>query len=486
MTMRPQTTSAAPIALIAFLLLLAAAGGLVIAKTGPGFSLGAALLLVVLFASFLNSELALHIILLSMLLSPEIVIGGVGGVSIGKPLVKGDLLVLRIEDLILVVVALAWIAKAAIFKELNLVRKTPLNTAIFTYVALLIVATLFGVLFGNVRPLQGFFFLLKYIEYFVVFFMTVNSIHEERQLRRLLATALATCAISSVIGILQIPSGGRVSAPFEGQYGEPNTFGGYLVLMLAIILGLALAAKTLPRQIGWYAFAGLIVLPLLFTLSRTSWLASIPMVLTLIIFSPRRLIIVIGVMAAIVFGSSFMPKSVIDRYNYTLNAKEDRGDYAIGGAKIDSSTSARFDSFRQGLTGWVKRPFFGYGVTGFAFMDAQFVRVLVEGGLFGLAAFIWLLYRIWRTARNVCRQVAGSRYEGLALGYLAGFAAMIMHCIGANTFIIVRIMEPFWFLTGIITLLPALVVSKIAAQSTPLISSAVGSGPREGITAIPL
>jgi O-antigen ligase len=485
MTTHSQTSSTAPIALIAFLLLLAAGGGLVIAKTGPGLSLGAALLLVVLFASFLNTELALHIILLSMLLSPEIVVGGVGGVSIGKPVVKGDLLVLRIEDLILGVVALAWIAKAAIFKDLGLVRKTPLNTPIFAYVALLIVATLFGVLFGNVRPLQGFFFLLKYIEYFVVFFMTVNSIHEERQLRRLLTTALATCAISSVIGILRIPSGERVSAPFEGQYGEPNTFGGYLVLMLAIILGLALAAKTLPRQIGWYAFAALIVIPLLFTLSRTSWLASIPMLLTLIFFSSRRMIIVIGVMLAVVFGSSFMPKSVIDRYNYTLNAKEDRGDYEIGGAKVDTSTSARFDSFRQGLAGWVKRPFFGYGVTGFAFMDAQFVRVLVEAGLFGLAAFIWLLYRTWRTARGVYQQLAGSRYEGLALGYLAGFAAMIMHCIGANTFIIVRIMEPFWFLTGIITLLPALVVSELAPQSAPLTSSAVGAGPRHGIAAIP-
>ena len=485
MTMRSQTSSTAPIALVVFLLLLAAGGGLLIAKTDPGLSLGVVFLLVVLFASFLNTELALHIILLSMLLSPEIVVGGVGGVSLGKPVVKGDLLVLRIEDLILGVVALAWIAKAAIFKDLGLVRKTPLNTPIFAYLAVLTVATLFGVLFGSVRPLRGFFFLLKYIEYFVVFFMTVNSVHEERQLLRLLATALATCAISSVIGILQIPSGDRVSAPFEGQYGEPNTFGGYLVLMLAIILGLALAAKTLPRQIGWYAFAALIALPLLFTLSRSSWLAAIPMLLTLIFFSPRRVIIIIGVLFSVVFGASFMPKSVIDRFNYTLNAKEDRGDYEIGGAKVDTSTSARFDSFRQGLAGFAKSPFLGYGVTGFTFMDAQFVRVLVEAGLFGFAAFIWLLYRTWRTARGVYQQLVGSKYEGLALGYLAGLAAMIMHSIGANTFIIVRIMEPFWFLTGIITLLPALVVSEPAPQPAPLTNSAVGSGPRHGIAAIP-
>jgi hypothetical protein len=33
---------------------------------------------------------------------------------------------------------------------------------------------------------------------------------------------------------------------------------------------------------------------------------------------------------------------------------------------------------------------------------------------------------------------------------------MITHAIGANTFIIVRIMEPFWFLTAMAVALPLL------------------------------
>ncbi|MBI4620325.1 MAG: hypothetical protein HY739_09220, partial [Desulfobacterales bacterium] len=35
-------------------------------------------------------------------------------------------------------------------------------------------------------------------------------------------------------------------------------------------------------------------------------------------------------------------------------------------------------------------------------------------------------------------------------------AAMLTHAIGANTFIIVRIMEPFWFLAAIVIMLPVL------------------------------
>lgn len=462
-----RDASTQPIPLALFVLLLAAGGGLLIAQTGPGLSVGASLLVVLLFLSFLHTELALHVVLLSMLLSPEIVVGGIAGVSIGKPDAKGDVLVVRIEDLILTTVCLAWLARAAIFKEVGLIRKTPLNAPILAYTVALIVATLTGTFMGNVRPLRGFFFTLKYVEYFVVYLMAVNYIRDDRQLRRLLGTALATCAVAAVMGIAQIPSGERVSAPFEGSYGEPNTFGGYLVFMLAVILGLALAARTIPARLRWFALAALVVVPLLYTLSRTSWLAAVPMLLTLALLSPRRLIVLAGLGVAIVLGSALFPQQVVDRYNYTFHAPEARGDFSVGGTRFDSSTSARLESWRHGFHGWLQRPLLGYGVTGFPFMDAQYVRVLVEGGLFGLAAFLWLLWRILRAAWTAYRETVGTRFEGLALGYIAGFMALVTHGIGANTFIIVRIMEPFWFLTGIVAVLPLLRRTGAAEPAAP-------------------
>jgi hypothetical protein len=46
--------------------------------------------------------------------------------------------------------------------------------------------------------------------------------------------------------------------------------------------------------------------------------------------------------------------------------------------------------------------------------------------------------------------------RGLSVGLIAGLVGLLVHAIGANTFIIVRIMEPFWFLAGIIVALPAM------------------------------
>jgi O-antigen ligase len=449
-----------PAPLIALILLLALGGGLVVAQTAPGLSVSIALLGTVLFASFLNTELALHIILLSMLLSPEIVVGGVGGISIGKPEVKGEALVLRMEDLVLATVAFAWFARTALFKELGLIRRTPLNPAIFAYVVSLTLATLIGVFVGGVRPIRGFFYTLKYLEFFVVYFMTVNYIHEERQMRRLLTTAFLTCAISALMGIAQIPSGERVSAPFEGKWGEPNTFGGYLVFMLALILGQFLSARTLPAALRWLAFSGLVSVPLLYTLSRSSWVAAVPMLLTLIALSPRRLILMIGLGSLVIVGPLAFPKQVVDRYNYTLHDQVDRSNYRIGGSRLDTSTAARLDSWRDGISDWSKRPLFGYGVTGYPLVDAQFVRVLVETGLVGLAAFLWLMWRLLHVAWTTHQRLRGTRFESLALGYLAGLVSLLVHAFGANTFIIVRIMEPFWFVAGIATMLPQLLPEK--------------------------
>jgi hypothetical protein len=71
-------------------------------------------------------------------------------------------------------------------------------------------------------------------------------------------------------------------------------------------------------------------------------------------------------------------------------------------------------------------------------------------------AFLNLLWRILRLAFDRLKESTGSYSKGLIVGYLSGFIALIFHSIGANTFIIVRIMEPFWLFTGIIVSLPEL------------------------------
>ena len=202
--------------------------------------------LMVVIIAFSSVELTLYLLILSTLLSPQLRWGGGTQAQLAAGLVSTTAsrgITLRLDDIILTLISLAWLFRMAIFKELGTVRRTPLNKPIAAYWLASVFATLVGFYAGRVG-MYGFFFVTKYLEYFVLFYVIVNHIHDEESIRRYIGVMLFTCFVVSLVGIAQIPGGGRVSAPFQGQEGEPNTFGGYLVLLFSVVLGIFLLPET--------------------------------------------------------------------------------------------------------------------------------------------------------------------------------------------------------------------------------------------------
>jgi O-antigen ligase len=399
---------------------------------------------------FIRTDFGLEILLLSMLLSPEVILGGKGGVAEQREVS------IRIDDFIILIIAFTWFAKNAVYKELGLVSKTPLNRPIAAYMGACALTTAWGMAFGHVGPLSGVFYLLKYLEYFFVYYITVNNVRTPNQARRLVVVALLTAAIVSVIGIGQIPSGQRVSAPFEGESGEPNTLGGYLVLMMAITAGLATETKRARVRLVGIGLVALMLIPFAYTLSRASYLAMIPATLLFVGVSSKRAFLVPTVVIGLLLVPYFAPKVVVERVQYTFKTQVGQPTVRLGQAGFDPSTSERLLSFKEAIGAWTTRPILGFGITGFRFMDAQYPRTLVETGVVGFLAFAWMIVSVFRLALGRYRSARDPYWRGLALGYLAGFVGLLFHAIGSNTFIIIRVMEPFWFFTGLLVLLPEL------------------------------
>lgn len=459
MSGRPLSLSGerASVALVPLILLVA--GGLLLSQMLSSarleYALAGAAAVVVFLIVFLRTEVGLYLVIASMLLSPEFTVGA-------SNLAEARAVVFRTEDFLLLVIAASWFAKTAVHKELGLVMKTPLNRPIVAYIAVNMLSTLAGYLLGTVGTTAGFFYVLKYVEYFVVYYMVVNNVADRAQARRLVLVALATAAIASLIGIAQIPSGERVSAPFEGEVGEPNTFGGYLLFMMALALGVALEVRALRVRFVMLGLVGLFLMPFAFTLSRASYLGLIPMIAVLAFMSSRRRLM-LGLLMLMIVASPVLvglaPAPVAKRVAYTFKPEKGQPTVHVGKVGLDPSTSARVISTQQALQGWVKNPqtiVLGYGVTGFTFMDAQYARVLVETGIIGLLAFLWLVARILGTGLASARALGNAEERGLAIGFVAGTVGLLVHALGSNTFIIVRIMEPFWLFAGIIVMLPML------------------------------
>jgi O-antigen ligase len=424
--------------------------------------IGAALFLFVL--AFVRTEFALYVMVFSMLLSPEIT------TSYGGLAERRDV-TLRTEDFVLIIIGFSWLAKTAVNKELGLVAKTPLNRPIVAYIGVSLMATLLGYLMGSVKTAAGYLYVVKYIEYFVVYFMVVNNLRDRAHARRLLAAAMITAAVVSVIGLTQIPSGERVSAPFEGEAGEPNTFGGYLLFMMAIAAGIALESTSLAVRARFAGLVGLMAVPLAFTLSRASYLGVLPAYAALLALTTRRrtlvaLLLIVAVCSPLLLLAA--PASVVNRVLYTFQPEANQPTVRLGKVGLDPSTSARILSLQQALSGWLERPILGFGVTGFGFMDAQYARVLVETGIVGFLAFLWLLWSVIRAGRGVHRRMVDPFDRGLAMGFIAGTFGLLAHAIGSNTFIVIRIMEPFWLCAGIVVMLPVLLREETAATPAPL------------------
>ena len=173
-----------------------------LAAAPPKSALVVGLGIAVFIITLANTQAALYILIFSMLLSPEFVVGETAGASLGRGVT------LRLDDLLLLIIGFGWLAKTAVHKELGLFRATPLNKPIFYYIAVCVFSTGWGMMFGRVVPKTGFFFVLKYIQYFVVYFMVVNNIRERKQVKVFVIALLVTCL---AVGLESSGSGPDVS-----------------------------------------------------------------------------------------------------------------------------------------------------------------------------------------------------------------------------------------------------------------------------------
>jgi hypothetical protein len=141
----------APSLTVAIILIGALLVGYLLTMTSATQSLVFILLLLVSVCTFIWPEAGLYVVIFSMLLSPEIIAGEIGGKA-----TLGRGITLRLEDFLLLFIGLSWLARTAVDKSTGLFRKTPLNQPIAFYILACLLATLWGKITGHI---QGIAFL---------------------------------------------------------------------------------------------------------------------------------------------------------------------------------------------------------------------------------------------------------------------------------------------------------------------------------------
>ena len=407
--------------------------------------------------TLINTNAAIVLLIVSMLLSPEIPLGALSERAV----------VIRAEDLLLGVIFFSWLAKLAINKQMGLLRSTPLNVPIGLFTLSCFLSTGLGLLRGTVQhPVGSGFYLLKYVEYFMLYFMVANVTHERRQVELFLKALLLTAACVCLYAYWQMAAYGihfRLTAPFEG-IPEPNTLAGYFLIMMAVCVSLAVYGPSASWQLASLGLVLLMLPPFLFTYSRGGYVAFIAAYLVICWTTRKHRLVLWSVLVlGILLATTLLPHTVYERMASTFDP---RGAVQVGHMRLAASPAQRILIWRYIFEQWKQHPLLGFGVTGVGFVDNQNALVLGEVGIIGMLFYVWVRWRLLAISHRAFRRLEDPLGQALSLGFFAALIGLLVHSLTGNIFIIIRIMEPFWLLAAIVTVLPR-VLGPASAPTAP-------------------
>lgn len=418
---------------------IAAVSVRVVPVAPPVALLGIGAFVVATLATMADPRVGLGALAFAMVLSPE----------------AGGVVYVRADDLILAAVVVGWLARQAALREP--IHRNPLLVPMALLAVAGLASAILSLAEGSIDPFTGRavdplvagLHWVKRVEYLLILFLVAQILSTRKEVAVFTGLLVAAGGAVALWGAGQVAADGsevgfRLAAPFDP--GEANTFGEYLMFVLLLAMGLALSVRSARLRLVLWGVVGLSAFAFTHTFSRGSYIGLAVAVLVLAVLKDARLLLVVAAMALVVPG--WLPAGVTARVE-SIPHEISTLEMADGGG---NALAARIDSYRVATVRLSERPLLGHGpgVVALARLESQYAREAVEGGLVGLAVFLWFLARTARLGSEVLRSARVGLDRGLGLGYLAGLAGMVVAGLGAIPFTTIRTMEAFCIATGIV------------------------------------
>jgi hypothetical protein len=362
---------------------------------------------------------------------------------------------LRLEDFIILFFVLWGIVKFLISKKKG-IKKPPLFTPILFWLGFGFLSVLVNwIFFGLGLPL-GFFYLLKEVEFFFLFFIVFYLIKNIDSVKFILKLWILFAFIHISWIIFELVTGIRYSyyygpiiyiepvGPFPGA--------GFLLIIFAFLLNvyifyyLSLKIPIVKKIIIGLITASL-VLGIIVSKSSTSVFALFAIIFLSFLFyfiktnnfKSKLLIAGSAVLTIIIVLLVLKPFYFIDQIRGATweYSSEDSG------SRI-SILKYHLNIFYNSS---VLQIILGRGVQGDC--HGQYIRILLERGLFGFALFFVLIGTALKRGFEQFLKSADSFLIGISAGFLAITFSMLIISIPADPFMMVKIAEVYWFFAGL-------------------------------------
>jgi len=419
--------------------------------------------------SFFYPRVGLVTMLVFMLVSTDMQLGH----SVGQ---RERPVSIRVEDVILLVVSAGWLLNRAKTRTLSLFRSVPINRPIMAMAAVILLASIAGYLQGTLPPRRGILFTMKRLEYFWLFFMVLNIIQTNKEVKISFKLLLWLTVFISIVGAIQFylyPLSGLVmgGATATTGFGRANTLADFYLIVVGVFLGLLIYAKGRKEVSIYLLVTTLSAVAIIMTKSRGAYVSVPPLFATLLLVSRSKktlfyVLIAFGVIVIYFLFSLAVKYSTPDvaqganvltqKHTGDIeNQFESIKDIAEQGPEADSSFYARYSSWMNNRKEIAKHPILGHGVGSvpLASFDCQHVREMYETGLVGFAVFLYMNLAIFVAVLNLFLMTSDPFEKGVSCGFLGGHVAMMVHGVSIANFYTIMNMEVFWFVVALLMVL---------------------------------
>ncbi len=437
--------------LILLSLLIAISYGFFISFS-PIFAIILLILGIFIFWILLNFKIGIVFVLLALILGQILRIPLPGGGAI------------LANDIILPLVLFSWFAIKTYNKE-SVFPKTSINLPLAIFIGVLILSFIFGLIhLSNFNEfITGAAYLYRFIIYVLFFYLILDTARKDSQTwEKYYNLIIWLGIIFAFLGILQlifIPS-----FEFMTQYGwdphinrllstffDPNFAGGFLVLVISIALSRMLIERTSSKKaLLFFAFLFLFIC-LIFTFSRSSYLAFLVSLIVIGLIKSWRLMLVIFLILLIAF---FAIPRVHER--------------VVGAVNLDITAQARIASFKQAFEIIQDYSILGVGYnnlrtvredysqiinpkqhTGGGF-DSSILTIWATTGFLGLLVYLCFYCVVLRESFKMYKSKIPLHSKSLALGIFVGLIGLFVHSQFVNSLLYPHIMIYFWFILALL------------------------------------
>ncbi|KPJ56395.1 hypothetical protein AMJ49_04945 [Parcubacteria bacterium DG_74_2] len=364
---------------------------------------------------------------------------------------------IRVEDILIVILGLIWFTNFLISGKKEF-KKPPLFLPILAWLGIGLFTVLFNWILGNLELSRGFFYFLKELEFFIIYFYVFYHIKNIDSAKFIIKLWIFLGLINAGYVFYHINAGIR-----SGQYGagaicEWGVFSsGAFFLILFIFLFNIFFFYFFNLDISKFKkviLGAMIISPaigVLGSISKTNFLGLIlALFLSFSFFflkKKRIKIILFAVLISIVMVGAFL---------FTLQRMPVASrivDILRPSDLLLSFDAGRMSSIKSELEKAMKEPlllpFFGYGKGYVGEAHNQYLRNFIEVGIMGSVIFLFLIFAIIKKAWDGFSKSRDPFSIGLSAGLLTATLTMLFISIATEAFIVVKPSEVYWFFTAI-------------------------------------